>query len=216
VRLHDHRHNYDCNKITTRRRPTALHGHASSPPPPHGHTTHTHGCDHHGYSHGHSHGHGRDHAYDCNRDRDNGNASLAMPALARPRPPMGTLVAARHAGALTPSVGPSCHGDDAGACPRSGPLAPGIRGLHPTSASALGCDASGFAVVAPSAIPVSSRPGQWLPQWGKARHLWLAVLSRLRLRSRQRQRNHTTNATTMTRLGSSQQHQRRPRHQLEQ
>ena len=166
-------------------------GHASSPPPPHGHTTHTHGCDDHGHSHGHLHGHGRDHAYDCNCDRDNGNASLAMPALARPHPPMGTLVAARHAGALTPSVGPSRRGHDAAhalgqgpfvatrhacACPPSGPLAAGIWGLHSASASALGCNASGFAVVAPSATPASSRPGQRLPQRGKARRSQLAVL----------------------------------------
>jgi hypothetical protein len=144
---------------------------------------HTHGCDHHRYSHGHSHGHGCDHVYNCqcNHDHDNGNTSLAMPALAHPHPLMGTLMAARHACALMPSVGPSRHGDDAGTCPWSGPLVPGIQGLHPTSASALGCNASGFAVVAPSAIPVSSRPGQWLPQWEKAWHLWLAVLSQLRL-----------------------------------
>ena len=36
-------------------------------------------------------------------------------------------------------------------------------------AFALGCNASGFAVVAPSATPASSRLGQWLHQWGKVR-----------------------------------------------
>jgi len=44
---------------------------------------------------------------DCDLDCDNGNTSLAAPALACPRPPMGTLAAARHACALMPSVGPS-------------------------------------------------------------------------------------------------------------
>src|SRR6266851_4395425 len=84
---------------TTDGAPCAPNGHMSSTPPPHGHTMHTHGCDHHGHLHRHLHGHG------C--DRDNGNASLTTPALAHPHPPMGTLVAARHACKLMPSVGPS-------------------------------------------------------------------------------------------------------------
>jgi hypothetical protein len=91
-------------------------------------------------------------------------AAAMMPAHALGR---GPFVATRHA----------C------ACPRSGPLAAGIRGLHSASASALDCNASGFAVVAPSATPASSRPGQRLPQQGKARRLRLAVFPQLRLQS---------------------------------
>ncbi len=72
----------------------------------------------------------------------------------------GPLMAARHA----------C------ICPLLGPLTVGISGLHPTSASALGCNASGFAVMAPLATPASSRPGQQLPQRGKAGRLQLTVL----------------------------------------
>lgn len=147
---HDHDHDCDCDKITTRRRrrrPTA-------PPPPHGHATH--GCDHHRHLYGHSHGHGHDHASDCNHDRDNSNASPVTPALARPRPPTGTLAVA-----YSRSL--------------SGPLAAGILGLRSTSAFALGCNASGFAVVTRSATPASSRPGQWPPQRGKAQRLRLAV-----------------------------------------
>ena len=148
-----------------------------------------------------------------------------MPALARPCPPMGTLVAAsmpvhtsetmsstfgvKHRPIFVPPhtlcralspwqvmpvhaicAGPfmaammlahgPCRGPLAAArhvCPRplSGPLTAGIQGLRATSASALGCNASGFAVVAPSATPVSLRPGQRLPQRGKMQHLRLAV-----------------------------------------
>jgi hypothetical protein len=109
------------------------------------------------------------------------------------------------AGARTPSVGPSRRGLDAGAClgrgpfvaarhacacPPSGPLAASIWSLRSASASALGCNASDFAVVAPSATPASSRPGQWLPRRGKVRRLQLVVLPRLRPRSRHRQREH--------------------------
>jgi hypothetical protein len=151
-----------------------MNGHATSLLPLHGHTTHMHGCDDHGHSHRHLHRHRHDYMYDCNCDRDNGNASLAMPALACPHPLMGTLVAARHAGALAPSVGPSCHSHDAThalswgpfmatrhacVCPRSGPLVVEIWGLHSALASALGCNALGFAVMAPSATLASSRPG---------------------------------------------------------
>jgi len=95
--------------IMTQQRLMAPHahtnGHVSSAPPLHSHTTHTHRCDHHQHSHGHSHGHRCNHTYDCNHAHDNGNASFATPALARPHPLMGTLVAARHACAPTPSVG---------------------------------------------------------------------------------------------------------------
>jgi len=108
-----------------------------------------------------------------------------MPSLAHPRPPMGTLVAARD------QSYPLCPLADAAACPRQGlfvaarhactcpwlgPLTVGIWGLCTTSAEPLPCNALGFAVMAPSATPASSRPGQQLPQQGNAGRLWLTVL----------------------------------------
>ena len=62
-------------------------------------------------------------------------------------------------------------------CPPLGPLAAGIWGLHSASTSVLCCNALSFAVMAPSAMSASLRLGQWLPQWGKAWCLQLAVLS---------------------------------------
>jgi hypothetical protein len=58
-------------------------------------------------------------------------------------------------------------------------LATGISGWPSASPSALGCNALGFAVVAPSAMPASSRPGQWLLSRGKGWDLRLAVLPQL-------------------------------------
>jgi hypothetical protein len=109
-------------------------------------------------------------------------------------PAHGAICAGPLAAAMMPAHtlgrGPFVVARHACACPPSGPLTAGIWGLRSASASALGCNASGFAVVAPSATPASSRPGQQLPQWGKAGRLRLAVLPRLQPRSRQRQRKH--------------------------
>jgi hypothetical protein len=58
-------------------------------------------------------------------------------------------------------------------------LAMGISGWPSASPSSLGCNALGFAVVAPSAMPASLRPGQRLLSGGKGQHLRLAVLPQL-------------------------------------
>ena len=74
-------------------------------------------------------------------------------------PLLGPFVAARHAAHAL------CHA-----------LTTGISGQCSSSASALGCNALGFAVMGPLAMPASSTPGQQLPQWGKVWCLQLAVL----------------------------------------
>jgi hypothetical protein len=81
----------------------------------------------------------------------------------------------------------------------------------PTSVSALGCNASRFAVVASSATPASSRPGQRLPQRGKARRFQLAVLHQLRPRSRQRHREHHAKVTTTIATTTPRTQRRQPR-----
>jgi len=112
-----------------------MNGHTSSVLPLHGHTTHMHRCNHHGHLHRHSHGHGHDHMYNCNCDCDNGNASLTTSALASPHPPMGTLVAARHACACN-LCRSSCHSHDASPCPLSGtPHGSQAYCAHPLSCS---------------------------------------------------------------------------------
>ena len=64
-----------------------------------------------------------------------------------------------------------------------------ISGLCPASASALGCYASGFVVVTPSATPASLRPAT--PSAGKVRHLRLAIFP-----DRDHDRNNDNASTT--------------------